>query len=291
MPRTGKIYMSSQQGRRSSNEDVEQGILNLGSDGRAIKNNMAPIDLFIVCDGHGGIEVAEYVVPKLITRYMNKKLQYPLTKQQINKMYNEIETELENHPKQIGLECGCTALVVVRFTNDNKEYLQVINLGDCRAVMPQNGLAIALNKDHKPYWPDEKKRIDSVNKKYKYPEEIIFDEGDWRVQGLSVSRAFGDINAKPHISHIPDSYVYKLNDSNDFLIVACDGLWDILQNHEAVNFVSDHFDNNNIQFYNLYDIYPSKDVSVCKNIARKLASYAIARGSTDNVSVLIIKFT
>ncbi len=75
---------------------------------------------------------------------------------------------------------------------------------------------------------------------------------------------------KPHISHIPDIYYYDLTKDDKFIVMACDGVWDVLDNTTVVNFVSQQLKNKK------------------KDIAHALASYAITKGSTDNVSVIVI---
>jgi protein phosphatase 2C len=291
MPRAIDLHATSQQGRRESNEDIELFQLNLSKDGYPENEQYGAIDFFIVCDGHGGDQVANFVAPRLKRYFLKKNIRYPLTHHYVCKIYDFVQKELVNHSQQIGLECGCTALVIVRYIdNYNKEYVQVINLGDCRAVLSRRGLAIPLCKDHKPFWSDEKQRIDSVNEKHGTDFKIHFDAGDWRVHDLSVCRSFGDINATPQVTHYPESFIYSLQNNDEFIIMACDGLWDVLQNHEAVNFVRDHMNNNNTTFYDIDGKYPSEEVESTECIARKLASYAIARGSTDNVSIFIIFF-
>ncbi|AGC02059.1 Serine/Threonine protein phosphatase [Acanthamoeba polyphaga moumouvirus] len=281
-------HKTSLLGLRESNEDVELIEMNLIPQ----NDKYAPIDLFIVCDGHGGKEVAEFVAPELKKYLMHPGNIYPLSKNKINKIYNSIQNKLINHVDEIAETCGCTALVVVRYLDSSdQENIQIINIGDCRAVLSRSGIAEPLSKDHKPIWPDEKKRIDKVNQKY-YPEtrEIHFDHGDWRIGDLSVSRSFGDLDNTPHVTHLPDVYNKVLEYGDEFIVLACDGVWDVLQNHEVVNFIKDHQENNNIQFYNIPGKYPNDEVANNKNIARKLASYAIAKGSGDNVSVIIIFF-
>lgn len=304
MPRTAHLHASSLQGVRQENEDVESYLLNLGNNGNAIDNRYCAIDFFVICDGHGGSAVAEIVAPMLKDNLTKPGLVYPLTHLYICKIFNFIqkqisETENKKSKKKesIGAECGCTALVLVRFyeKSKRKEYIQVINLGDCRAVLANsNGLHIPLTVDHKPFLIGERVRIDKINKTCDETEyaPIVFDQGDWRVNGLSVSRAFGDISAKPQVSHIPDSFVYDLSDTDKFIIMACDGLWDEIQNHYAVDFVSEHLHNNGDNLLKFeYNSYPNNAVKKTENIARKLASYAIAKGSGDNVSIFIIYFS
>lgn len=283
------LHKTSQCGGRPTNEDVERYFLNLEDNGSPTDKSYAPVDIFIVCDGHGGKEVAEFVAPKLEKKLINKNMQYPLDNSVKNKIFNDIQNALIQHPNKIANECGCTCLTMIRYISKNgHEYVQLLNIGDCRAVLSKNGVAMALTKDHKPIWPDEKKRIDAVNDKHGTNEEIHFDGGDWRIGDLSVSRSFGDLDNTPFVTHKPDSFNFRLDSYDEFIIMGCDGLWDTIENHEAVNFVRDHMDNDHIKYYNIPHKYPSEETAKSKNIARKLASYAIARGSTDNVSVFII---
>lgn len=291
MIRNIELHKTSQLGMREANEDIEMRNMNLQSDGFSKDNLYGAVDFFTVCDGHGGVDVAEFVAPELEKCFMKPNLRYPLSRNYINKQYDFIQKKLLQHPKKIAKNCGSTALVMVRYLDNNdKENIQVINLGDCRAVLSRKGIAIALSKDHKPIWPDEKKRIDYVNRKYNKNEQIYWDQGDWRIGDLSVSRSFGDLDNVPYVTHIPEFYNYHLQNDDEFIVLACDGLWDVMQNHEVINFVRDHRHNNHIEYYNLLHKYPTSDIIATGNIARKLASYALAKGSTDNISILIIFF-
>ena len=283
------LHKTSLCGLRPSNEDAEGYKMNLTSDGNPKNPNLAPIDFFVVCDGHGGSEVAKFVVPILEKQIMMKNNSFPLPYGYIKEIYNNIQDSLIKHPKKIANACGCTALVVIRYL-DEKGYpnIQVINIGDSRAVLCRSGLAIPLCKDHKPFWSDEKRRIDYVNKKYNKNLQIHYDAGDWRIGDLSVSRAFGDLDNTPHVTHIPESFNYQLIPEDEFIVLGCDGLFDQLQNHEIINFVRDHYNNNNTELYDIADKYPTDEIIQTKNIARKLAEFAICSGSTDNVSILIV---
>lgn len=287
MVRTICLHKTSQIGYRETNEDVEGYLINLLSNGQAEDNRYAPIDFFIVCDGHGGSSVSRFVVPRLQKLLTDRNLVYPLEDNHIIKIFNQVQNEIKNHPNDIGNGCGSTCLVVVRYLEKNKECIQVINIGDCRAILSRKGVAMNLNTDHQLLWPDEKKRIDEVNKRYGTNEKIHFESNAFRIKDLSVSRAFGDLDACPFLTHVPDVFLYTLEPNDEFIIIACDGLYDVMQSHEAVNFVRDHVTNNNLQFYKIPGRYPPNEVSSL-NIARKLAKYALALGSSDNVSVLIV---
>ena len=263
--------------------------VNLHTYGYAIDRAYAPIDLFIVCDGHGGSAVSKFIIKELKFILMDNRRKYPLPHNQIIKIFNNIQKQLLEHPQNIAKECGSTCLVVVRYlAAGNKKCIQVINLGDSRLVLCRNGLAMPLTRDHKPYWPYEKHRIDRVNEQWGTKQKIHHDGADWRIGDLSVSRAFGDLDNTPFVVHKPDIFEYVLSYKDEFLIMACDGVWDVLENHEAVNFVRDCLYDNHTEFYDIPHKYPSKGLVRESNLALKLATYVIARGSTDNVSIIII---
>jgi len=277
-----RLHKSSLCGLRPTNEDVEKYFLNMATDGSAIDDQYLPIDVFVICDGHGGKDVSIFVANKLMSLLTKKTNDFPLSKIEVNKIYDKIQDSLVDHKNNIAQKCGCTALVIIKYVKVN-HYIQVINLGDCRAVICQKGLAIPLTLDHKPFWSNEKKRIDIVNKDHKTNKLIHFDQGDWRIGDLSVSRAFGDLDNTPYITHKPDIFVYKLKNTYEFILMACDGLFDVMENHEAINFIRDQRDKNHVEFYTF-----DNSIDNSKNIAKKLGIYALNKGSTDNVSIMII---
>lgn len=285
------LHKTSLCGLRASNEDVEKYNMNLSVSGTPIDPNYAPVDFFVVCDGHGGSKVGEFIVPHLEQKLMRKNIVYPLSYRSIVKIYNDIQQMLIDHPDKIAQHCGCTCVVVIRFIDSYHKYnIQVINIGDSRAILSRRKLAIPLCKDHKPIWPDEKRRIDMVSNTTGIKKTVMFNSGDWRIGDLSVSRSFGDLDNTPHVTHIPDSYCYELIPDDEFIVLCCDGVTDVLENHEIVNFITDHYHNNRIEYYDVPGRYSTENISEQKNIARKLAEYSIARGSTDNVSVMIVFF-
>ena len=125
------------------------------------------------------------------------------------------------------------------------------------------------------HW-EEKIRIESLG-------GVIIKEAndDPRIKGLSVSRAFGDLDATPYVTHVPEIFNYKVNADSKFVILGCDGVWDVFNNQDAVDFVL-----NEMKKDYKYNIESSN----VKNIAKKLAEEAINKGSTDNISVMILFF-
>lgn len=261
-----KVQSASLKGHRPQNEDKHKIILN----GDGHDKDIAAINLIAVFDGHGGKDVSKFLSESFHPFFTNKRVKYPLSKSYINRAYDRIQQLLRYNHRDFSYTTGSTCVTAIQYKHKDKRYLSVMNTGDSRCVLCRDNLALALTKDHKPYWPEENNRIKQLGGK-------IYFDGDWRVNGLSVSRAFGDVEAGPFVIHKPDIFRYQMHKTDKFLILACDGLWDVMSNQEAVNFV----------LSNAYDC-ELKDRSKCKeNVAKKLGEYAIAKGSEDNVTVVI----
>lgn len=168
---------------------------------------------------------------------------------------------------------GCTGNCVLVVQN----HLYCANTGDSRAVLCRNGEAIALSEDHKPTNPAERERIMKAGG---------FVQGG-RVNGiLSLSRAFGDyafkdMSLKPEqmaITVTPDVYHTELTPHDEFVIIACDGVWDMMTNDKAVEFVRN-------------EVADHGDISLaCERLMTAcLASTPTAYG-TDNMTIIILQF-
>jgi len=132
---------------------------------------------------------------------------------------------------------GCTAIcVLVR-----KDDVLCGNAGDSRAVMCRAGKQVELSFDHKPASDIEKTRIEAAGG---YLEDT---PGGARVNGnLNLSRAIGDLEYKKSkdlppekqiICSTPDFLVKELTPEDEFIILACDGIWDVMSNQDACDFV------------------------------------------------------
>ncbi len=128
---------------------------------------------------------------------------------------------------------GATACVVLI----TKTEIFVANAGDSRCVLSKSGLAINMSEDHKPTLERERTRIMKAGGKV--------EEG--RINGmLSLSRSIGDLDFKkdPKLKQeeqlmvpLPDVKVEKVANYTDFLIIACDGIWDCMKSQDAVDYV------------------------------------------------------
>ena len=271
-------------GLRSKNEDEIDIVFNYNGNNKNIKK----LNYYGIYDGHGGDIISKFIKNKLSNYFTNIKCNYDpsktkLTNAYINTVYDSMQKKIVDL-KLSSRDTGSTALVVLQYEKSNVfSQLKIINLGDCRAVLcKENNLGHALTKDHKPMAYDENIRILKLN------GIIVHDKNDDpRINGLSVSRAFGDVEATPEVTHMPEIFDYELSTKNGiikdkFLILGCDGVWDVLSCQDATDFV-------------LYKIDELKKLKICdnsgkNNIAHLLGKYAIEKGSGDNISVAIIFF-
>jgi serine/threonine protein phosphatase PrpC len=272
------VHFISLCGKRERNEDQHTVILNLDQG----NPKLGSVNMYAVYDGHGGPHVSKRVKELAEAAFMSRRLEYPLKQQLVKQLFNSIEAKLETDKPCYANTSGTTTLIVIEYKKNGRQYLQTMNIGDTRAVISRNYLGIPLTTDHKPAWFAERHRINKVIEKYP-GAKLTFDGRDWRIKDLSVSRAFGDRDAKPYVSHLPEISKYNLAINDQFMIVACDGLWDVMASQDAVNFILDQMTLDEITGR-------LTRLDNRKNLARLLAEEAIARGSTDNVSAVIVFF-
>ncbi|KAG1547911.1 hypothetical protein G6F49_010060 [Rhizopus delemar] len=129
---------------------------------------------------------------------------------------------------------GCTAVATL-ITDDN--HIIVANAGDSRAIISIAGRAKPLSFDHKPTNETEMERI------IKAGGFVEFG----RVNGnLALSRAIGDFEFKQSenlsaeeqvVTCNPDLIEHEITKDDEFIVLACDGIWDCMTNQEVVDFV------------------------------------------------------
>ena len=132
--------------------------------------------------------------------------------------------------------------------------MYVSHLGDCRAVLCRGGAAMRLTQDHRPDRKDEQKRIKDAGGGVFQVSGIWrctsdsgaaraldakagFTEGESHLY-LSCSRSLGDpelkLNAeRPILSNSPDTSVNRVQDDDLFVIMACDGIWDVMSDQQV----------------------------------------------------------
>jgi serine/threonine protein phosphatase PrpC len=140
----------------------------------------------------------------------------------------------------------------------------VANVGDSRCVLSRGGTAIELSRDHRLDRPDERLRVERSG-------GVVRDR---RVNGvLAITRSFGDAAHKTGgIDATPEVRKEKVAARDEFAIVATDGLWDVMDSQQAVNFVR-------------LQLAKHRRVDVA---ARELVKQAVKLGSVDNVSAVVV---
>ncbi|XP_073156103.1 probable protein phosphatase 2C 24 [Henckelia pumila] len=169
---------------------------------------------------------------------------------------------------------GSTAVVAV-VTPDE---IVVANCGDSRAVLCRNGKAIPLSIDHKPDRPDELNRIQAAGGR------VIFWEGARVLGVLAMSRAIGDNYLKPYVTWEPEVTVIKRTEDDECLILASDGLWDVVSNDTACGVARMCLKNGHARNHRT----ETSSDNACADASMLLTKLALARTSADNVSVVVI---
>lgn len=150
--------------------------------------------------------------------------------------------------------------------------LVVANAGDCRAVLCRRGKAVEMSRDHKPVCLKEKKRIEAsggyvcdgyLNGQLSVARAI----GDWHMDGLKGQEG-GPLSAEPEFM------TTILTEEDEFLIIGCDGIWDVFRSQNAVDFARRRLQEHN------------NPVTCCKD----LVDEALKRRSGDNLAVVVVCF-
>ncbi|CAH0395229.1 unnamed protein product [Bemisia tabaci] len=175
--------------------------------------------------------------------------------------------QIDQEPERwSGFKSGSTALVALIVGSR----LFVANVGDSRGVMCDfEGRTVPLSFDHKPNLASERARIIANG------GDVSYVHGAWRVNGhLALSRALGDGPDEKRLGVLiadPDILTFELGRHRPrFLVLATDGLWDVLSNEDVVAFLTPR---------RLREEYFG---------AKSLAYYAYLRGSEDNITVVVV---
>jgi serine/threonine protein phosphatase PrpC len=225
--------------------------------------------LFCVFDGHAGKDCANELIkifPKILYQFWSK-YNKDRKSTDISQIFTETYREVDEQLKISKFEDeGSTATTIVIWrTPDGKRYFQCANLGDSAAFLYRDGKAISLTQDHKLTVPSERKRIEDTG--------TVLEPCQHRLNGLAVSRAFGDHFAKsvePGIISVP--HIFKATEilpKDTKIVLASDGLWDVMGGQQA------------------YDII--KTMKDSTKAANKLVKTAVKNSKcNDNVTVTVI---
>lgn len=228
----------------------------------------SPASFYGVFDGHGGTDAALFVKQNIL-RYILEDSDFPVcVKTAIRSAFLKADHEFATLDA-VDISSGTTALTALLLGRN----LLIANAGDCRAVLGRRGRAVELSKDHKPNCISEKLRIEQLG-------GVVYD-GYLNGQ-LSVSRALGDWHMKSSkcpstcpLSAEPEVQETILTEDDEFLILACDGLWDVMSSSFAVTITR-----RELMFHN--------DPERC---CRVLIREAMKLNACDNLTVVVVCFS
>jgi serine/threonine protein phosphatase PrpC len=273
--RVGKLLISAGAASWQGNKDVQEDryILDIQLESSGGERVVG----FCVLDGHSGSLCVDALVdwlPRNLQKCLSSKA--ALTEEHLRSAVHEAilltDDEFLSKAREREVLDGSTMILCLIYPDDGEQSsrgrtrhrLMIANLGDSRAVLcrAQGGRlsAVRLSDDHKPGRADERRRIESVG-------GLVDIQGVWRVftpspaqfagrsviWGLAVSRAFGDLLMKEPqrygcqgatgelVTAVPELHFYDLHPTEDrFLVLACDGVWDVLGDDDAVAVCIEH---------------------------------------------------
>lgn len=270
--------LASMQGWRVEMEDAHTAVIGLPS--------LKDWSFFAVFDGHAGAKAsavcAEQLMEHIISsgdfQSLDLKAGTETTpsieaiKSGIKTGFLNMDDKLRNMPEVLSGQdkSGSTAVGVII----SPTHIFFANCGDSRAVLCSNGKCAFSTTDHKPVNPVEKERIQKAG------GSVMIQ----RVNGsLAVSRALGDFEYKnvegmgpceQLVSPEPEIFVQERNPADEFLVLACDGIWDVMTNEELCDFVR-----NRLQISHSMEHICNQVIDTC-----------LYKGSRDNMSIVIVTF-
>ncbi|MFS7928612.1 putative protein-serine/threonine phosphatase [Helianthus anomalus] len=179
------------------------------------------------------------------------------------------------HSDFTGPTSGCTACVAIMRNNQ----LVVANAGDSRCVISRKGEAYNLSRDHKPVLEVERERILKAGG--------FIHAG--RVNGsLNLTRAIGDMEFKQNkflsaekqiVTANPEVNVVELCEDDEFLVLACDGIWDCMTSQQLVDFIHEQLKSE------------SKLSRICERVFDKCLAPSTSTGEgCDNMTMILVQF-
>eukprot|EP00913_Durusdinium_trenchii_P008546 g8025.t1 len=236
---------------------------------------------FGIYDGHGGRDCVNFVRRRLhvnIVAALHARGGLDKSVQVHQDMHDSLmQGFLKTDQQFLGLTqgmenggSGSTAVVACLVGG----WVWCANVGDSRALLCRNGRALQLSLDHKPSRADESKRIEQAG------GFVSFH----RVLGrLAVSRAFGDEEYKVGVTkadNISQPLVIAEPEIRDeFLFMACDGLFAVFSCQEAVDFL-----------HSRLAAMPPNEQDPQRAVQDIVHEAIHERRSRDNVTALLVTF-
>eukprot|EP01101_Sappina_pedata_P004604 TRINITY_DN1991_c0_g1_i1.p2 TRINITY_DN1991_c0_g1~~TRINITY_DN1991_c0_g1_i1.p2 ORF type:complete len:384 (-),score=118.88 TRINITY_DN1991_c0_g1_i1:124-1275(-) len=337
-----KVGISVDEGRRTRMEDIcilyeDFKASEFRREDSKLKDSVLGEAFFAVYDGHAGLEAADFMSDNAHVYLANHPSYYTNVQEAFVDAFEQAEKEFLKMANEKEILSGTTALSVLVRGNQ----LFVANTGDSRAVLCRNGKAVGLSADHRPDREDERRRVEeaggwilaeevlNVPRLYRlHLDEVMeLEEAEdligWvtvrKVNGvLGMTRSIGDRLIKGTNKDIffgqqfggelvlptPEITTEDIaSKDSEFMILASDGLWDVLSSQEAVDFVRQRLYPGRVSLDLERKRADSKDLGIrsvsmsevpqpadVMEVAQELLCEAIEAGSLDNISVIIVQF-
>ena len=221
---------------------------------------------FGLFDGHSGKEVGMYLMENLHKilhqKIKEENINNEILKQIVINSFEQIDKEI--NLKNFRNETGSTGTILLLYKDptspSNKSFL-CANVGDSKAYLITKKEMILLTKDHKCCDANEVKRIRDKG-------GIVFRE---RVFGtLMLTRSFGDKEMKKYgVLSTPDIYIKNVEKDDLFIVIASDGVWDVVEENEILKMTQEGISSN--------------------DFSKKIVNLAKERDTRDNSSCIVIK--
>ena len=217
------------------------------------------LSLFGIFDGHGGNDVVKYIkdrLPEIIkTNLLNNNSYDNSIETKISLAFNKIDEELKFYDSE---HTGSTATILL-LTEDK---IYCANVGDSSAFIIYDNHLLKINTDHKCIDQKEEERI--LRSGGKITKNRVMGQ-------LVLSRCLGDLYCKKYgVSNIPDISINKLERNIKYIVVASDGVWDVVGENDLMNL--------------------SKNRKNADGFCKDLVKLAIDKDTKDNVSCIVISF-
>lgn len=228
--------VSAMQGWRMEMEDAHTCVTNL--------EKLENWSFFAVFDGHAGPKVSEYCSKNLLPCIMKSippgMRDEESVKEKIQQGFLQLDEQLHKEdPWANGQDRGGTTAITCMISP--KKFIWA-NCGDSRGLLCRDGKLQYSTTDHKPMNQEERNRIEKAG------GTVMMQ----RVNGsLAVSRALGDFDYKRApdrgpmdqlVSPEPEMHLMDRSDKDQFLLLACDGVFDVMTNDEIITFVLHHLE-------------------------------------------------
>ncbi|CAL4909864.1 unnamed protein product [Urochloa decumbens] len=260
-----------------------------------------PAHFFGVYDGHGGVQVANYCrerIHSVLIEELSKAeesvsgadLSGLESKKQWEKAFvdcfSRVDAEVGGNATTTGKPVapdtvGSTAVVAVVCSS----HIIVANCGDSRAVLCRGKQPLALSVDHKPNREDEYARIEAQGGK-------VIQWNGYRVLGvLAMSRSIGDRYLKPYIIPVPEVTIVARAKDDECLILASDGLWDVMTNEEVCDAARKRillWHKKNADASSSAQRSGESPDQAAQAAAEYLSKLALQKGSKDNITVVVV---